>query len=38
MLTEAQDSLHSLEATPYKDSLESLCLTLDAMIAPLAGA
>ena len=38
MLTEAQDSLESLEPTPYKDSLESLCVTLDAMIAPLAGA
>jgi octaprenyl-diphosphate synthase len=36
MLTEAQDSLSSLEATPYKDSLESLCVTLDTMIAPLA--
>jgi hypothetical protein len=38
MLTEAQDSLESLEPTPYKDSLESLCVTLDSMIAPLAGA
>jgi hypothetical protein len=38
MLTEAHDSLASLEATPYKDSLESLCVTLDTMIAPMADA
>jgi octaprenyl-diphosphate synthase len=38
MLTEAQYSLAPLEATPYKDSLESLCVTLDTMIAPLANA
>jgi hypothetical protein len=38
MLTEARESLDSLEPTPYKDSLKSLCVTLDAMIAPLAGA
>jgi octaprenyl-diphosphate synthase len=38
MLAEARDSLASLEATPYKDSLESLCVTLDTMIAPLADA
>jgi len=38
MLTEAQDSLASLEPTSYKNSLESLCVTLDTMIAPLAEA
>ncbi|MEK0446309.1 MAG: hypothetical protein RLZZ399_1630 [Verrucomicrobiota bacterium] len=36
MLTEAQEALHTLPASPYRQSLEQLCLTLDAMIAPLA--
>lgn len=36
MLTEAQDGLSHLPPTPYRESLESLCFTLDAMIAPLA--
>jgi octaprenyl-diphosphate synthase len=38
MLTEAQDSLESLQPSPYKESLDSLCITLDAMIAPMAEA
>ncbi len=38
MLTEAQDSLESLQPSPYKESLDGLCVTLDAMIAPMADA
>jgi hypothetical protein len=37
MLAEAQESLQSLAPTVFRESLESLCITLDAMITPLAG-
>ncbi len=37
MLAEAQESLESLAPTVFRESLESLCITLDAMITPLAG-
>jgi octaprenyl-diphosphate synthase len=36
MLTEAQESIEALHPSPYKESLDSLCVTLDAMIAPMA--
>lgn len=36
MLAEAKEMLEVLPPSPYRDSLNSLCLTLDAMIAPLA--
>jgi octaprenyl-diphosphate synthase len=35
LLKEASESLESLEPSPHRESLSSLCVTLDAMIAPL---
>lgn len=35
MLAQAADSLRALPETSYRESLQSLCATLDAMIAPL---
>lgn len=35
MLQEARECLHPLAHSPFRDSLTSLCVTLDEMIAPL---